>query len=319
VYDIDVTKAFAYIQDSYRHQVVDIYQSCFFNRQSGKQEFTKTLFVLNNKVIVELNGQYAKILYPNNRYGFANSLVLVLSEYKLPERQEVFEINIITSSGNGLDLKPLEIKPVTLDLGLYYNDDFMEVDQKIRNRLSEPNDKGIVLLHGLPGTGKTTYLSHLIGELKKKVLFVSPSVAGNLMNPEFIDLLIDNPNSILVIEDAENIMMDRKYNSGSSVSNLLNLSDGLLSDCLSVQIVCTFNSSLSMIDSALMRKGRLIATYEFGKLGVEKSRVLSKYLGFDRVVTGPMTIAEIANPDDRSPEVRSKAQVGFRRMELMAD
>ena len=30
------------------------------------------------------------------------------------------------------------------------------------------------------------------------------------MNPDFMDLLIDNPNSILVIEDAENIIMDRR-------------------------------------------------------------------------------------------------------------
>src|SRR5207253_1643330 len=83
---------------------------------------------------------------------------------------------------------------------------FKEVNEIIRSRLSRQNDKGIVLLHGIPGTGKTTYLRHLIGELNKKILFVSPSVAGHLMNPEFIDLLIDNPNSVVVIEDAENIM-----------------------------------------------------------------------------------------------------------------
>ena len=64
------------------------------------------------------------------------------------------------------------------------------------------------------------------------------------MNPEFIDLLIDNPNAVLIIEDAENIIMDRKINNNSSVSNLLNISDGLLSDCLNVQIICTFNSAL---------------------------------------------------------------------------
>ena len=119
--------------------------------------------------------------------------------------------------------------------------------QLIKERLAKENDKGIVLLHGLPGTGKTTYLRYLIGNLKKKVMFVSPSVAGNLMNPEFMDLLLDNPNSVLVIEDAENIIMDRKYSNQSSVSNLLNISDGLLSDCLNVQIICTFNSELGWL------------------------------------------------------------------------
>jgi hypothetical protein len=315
---IDVTKAFSYVRDFYCQKIADIYQSCFFNRQAGRQEFDKTLFVLRNKVIVELAGQYAKVLYPGNLYGFADELLNVFNGYKLPVKKEDFEINIITYSNSGLDLKSLDIKPTTLDIGLYYNDDFREVDNLIRTRLSQENDKGIVLLHGLPGTGKTTYLRHLIGELKKKVLFVSPSVAGNLMNPEFIDLLIDNPNSILVIEDAENIMMDRKYNSDSSVSNLLNLSDGLLSDCLSVQIICTFNSSLNLIDSALMRKGRLIAKYEFVKLNAEKSQLLSRHLGFDTIITKPMTIAEIANQDEPAYEPKKVEVVGFRRQkELM--
>ena len=61
-------------------------------------------------------------------------------------------------------------------------------------------------------------------------MFLSPDVAGNLMDPDFIQLLINNPNSVLIIEDAENIIMDRKMNNSSSVSNLLNISDGLLAD-----------------------------------------------------------------------------------------
>jgi ATPase family associated with various cellular activities (AAA) len=315
--DIDVSKAFGYIQDNYRDSIEDIYQSCFFNRQEDKQQFSKTLFVMNNKVIIELANDYAKILYANSRYSFADSLLKVLSTYKLPEKKEDFEINIITLSREGLELKQLDIKPTILDIGMYYNDDFKEVDTIIRDRLNQQNDKGIILLHGLPGTGKTTYLRHLIGGLKKKVLFVSPSVAGNLMNPEFIDLLIDNPNAVLIIEDAENIMMDRKYHSDSSVSNLLNLSDGLLSDCLSVQIICTFNSSLNMIDNALMRKGRLIARYEFGKLEKGKAQLLSQHLGFKTVIEQSMTIAEISNQDDKEYEVKKKEAIGFKRQEVL--
>ena len=152
---------------------------------------------------------------------------------------------------------------------------------------------------------------------QKKVLFVSPSVAGNLMNPEFMDLLIDNPYAVLIIEDAENILMDRKFSSYSSVSNLLNISDGLLSDCLNVQIICTFNSDINMVDDALLRKGRLIAEYEFTKLDAVKAQRLSDQLGFKNEINRPMTIAEITNPDDMEATKPSIQVMGFRREALM--
>jgi hypothetical protein len=316
--DIDINKAFDYLDKTAKDVTEDIYQACYYDWAQNKQVFNKTLFVMNNKVMVELTSDYAKILYPNFRYDEANRLVDIFSSYKLPQKQEAYEINIITLSRDGLELKQVEIKPTLLDIDMFYNDDFKEVDETIKARLNRENDKGIILLHGLPGTGKTTYLRHLIGGLKKKVLFVSPNVAGNLMNPEFIDLLIDNPNSVLIIEDAENIIKDRKYNSDSSVSNLLNLSDGLMSDCLSVQIICTFNSSVNLIDSALLRKGRLIAKYEFNKLGVEKANRLSKHLGFDVNINQPMTIAEIANPHEKTQQVEKVEVIGFRRqVEIM--
>ena len=174
-----------------------------------------------------------------------------------------------------------------------------------------------MLLHGLPGTGKTTYLRYLIGKIKKRVLFLSPNVAGNLMNPDFIDLLIKNPNTVLVIEDAENIIMDRRTNSSSAVSNLLNISDGLLADFLNVQLICTFNSSLTMVDSALMRKGRLIAKYEFGKLSIAKSQKLNDHLGFDKHIEAPMTVAEITNQHEQSFDTKQVQILGFRREEMM--
>ena len=157
----------------------------------------------------------------------------------------------------------------------------------------------------------------MIGSIRKRVLFVSPAVAGNLMNPEFIDLLIDNPNAVVVIEDAENIIMDRKYSSNSSVSNLLNISDGLLSDCLNVQIICTFNSALSMVDNALLRKGRLIAKYEFNKLDAIKAQALSNQLGFTKAINTPMTLAEITNPDDMEVVKPAIEIMGFRRNVVM--
>lgn len=137
------------------------------------------------------------------------------------------------------------------------------------------------------------------------------------MNPDFIELLIDNPNTVLVIEDAENIIMDRRANSSSSVSNLLNISDGLLADFLNVQLICTFNSALTMVDSALLRKGRLIAKYEFGKLDAAKAQRLSNHLGFRTTITKAMTVAEVANQHEKEQVVKRIEVAGFHNRIVM--
>lgn len=310
--NVDTKKVFDYVNGGYAGKVIAAYQRNWYNWNDERQEFEITIFKLD-KTLIEVGEDYVYILFDKGNYSFAGTLVKVFAGYKAPAKEEEYEINIITFNNGGLNLKQLEIKPAPLDIDLYYNDNFKPVDTLIKSRLAKDNDKGIVLLHGLPGTGKTTYLRHLIGNMKKRVLFVSPGVAGNLMNPEFIDLLIDNPNAVLVIEDAENIIMDRKYSSDSSVSNLLNISDGLLSDCLNVQVICTFNSALSLVDSALLRKGRLIARYEFGKLEVSKARKLSEHLGLKQAINQPMTLAEITNPEETYYETPKVQVIGFRR------
>jgi len=241
----------------------------------------------------------------------------LMTQFKKKQRRQPLEINLISRGRNGLELKQLEVKRTKLNLDLFYEDDFRTVNDTICKRLKKENDKGIVLLHGLPGTGKTTYLRYLIGKIKKRVLFVSTNVAADITSPDFIDLLVSNPNSVLIIEDAENIIMDRKLNGNASVSNLLNISDGLLADFLNVQIICTFNNSLTMVDSALMRKGRLIARYEFGKLGIQKAQRLSNHIGFNHFISKPMTIAELANPSENNSVLERTEVVGFRRKEVM--
>ncbi|CAN5628729.1 hypothetical protein BH10BAC3_BH10BAC3_29220 [soil metagenome] len=311
--DLEISKVMDVINTAKYGKLLSKYQRCYYDWDDERIEISRQLVELEAKVLLKIDKDWLEIYYPASKQQMVNEMLLEFKIMKAPAKEKEYEINIISLTDRKLDLKSVDIKPTDLNLGLYYNDDFMKVDAVIKERLLKEHDKGIVLLHGLPGTGKTTYLRHLIGSMKKKVMFVSPAVAENLMNPDFMDLLIDNPNSVLVIEDAENIILDRRYSSHSSVSNLLNISDGLLSDCLNVQIICTFNSDIAMVDSALMRKGRLIAKYEFGKLGVAKAQQLSNHLGFQTLVNKPMTLAEITNQHDMVFETKQVQVLGFRR------
>jgi hypothetical protein len=310
---IDGEKAFGAFKEKFGKRITCIHQYRWYKRQGKKYQFDKTICVLKNDLLVEFDEDYCEILHDGRQQGFVDEVTVLVNQFKERQRRQPLEINLVVQNGQNMELKAMEIKRTKLDLGLFYEDDFKEVDAVIRKRLVQEKDKGIVLLHGLPGTGKTTYLRHLIGGIKKRVLFLSPSVAANIMNPDFIQLLIDNPGTVLIIEDAEDIIMDRKHNSGSAVSNLLNISDGLLADFLNVQLICTFNSSLTLIDSALIRKGRLIAKYEFGKLSIPKAQALSKHFGFDSTISRTMTIAEVANQHEKEQKPDRIEVIGFRR------
>jgi hypothetical protein len=311
--EVEGEKAYASFTEKFGEQILDTHQYRWYKRKTKKYQFDRTVIVLGSCCLIELDEDHAQILHDGKQPVLVGEITALLSRFKKRQRRQPLEINLIVESSGALYLKPMEIRRTRLDLDLFYEDDFKEVDECIRKRLNQEKDKGIVLLHGLPGTGKTTYLRYLIGKIKKKVLFLSPAVAGNLMNPDFIELIMDNPNTVIIIEDAENIIIDRKHSPGSAVSNLLNISDGLLADFLNVQLICTFNSSLAMIDPALLRKGRLIAKYEFGKLGVTRAQRLSDHLGFGIKIGKPMTIAEIANPHEKDQQEDRIRVVGFRR------
>jgi len=315
---IDGEKAFKAFKEKYASQIVTVHQYQWYLRKQKKYQFDKTLVVMKNNCIVEFDDYYCEIYHNGTENVFVDELTQLVNKYKERQRRQPLEINLIVNGRNRLELRSMEIKRTRLDLDLFYEDDFKPVDATIQKRLNQKKDKGIVLLHGLPGTGKTTYLRYLVGKIKKRILFLSPNVARNLISPEFIDILINNPDTVLIIEDAENIITDRRMNYDSSVSNLLNISDGLLADFLNVQLICTFNSPLTMVDNALMRKGRLIAKYEFGKLGVQKAQRLSNHFGFDTMIKEPMTVAEVSNQHEPAFEPLKRTEVlGFRREVMM--
>lgn len=223
-------------------------------------------------------------------------------------------IKLVKSDHGHLDTEDYDLPIPPMNLELNYGNDFIDVHDVILNALNKNYGKGIILLHGDPGTGKTSYIKYLTSLVTEKdILFIPPSMAEMLSEPSIIPFLMEHKNSILIIEDAERVISDREgKGSPAGVSNILNLTDGILGDCLSIQIVATFNMKRERIDQALLRKGRLIAEHKFEKLSVEDTNKLLTFLNKEQKVEEGMVLADIYNIDSNVIKVNKKYnKIGF--------
>jgi len=227
------------------------------------------------------------------------------------------EIKLITKSSHGLRLSSTKIRNVDLDVGLNYNADFATHHAAITGALADEKS-GLVVLHGTPGTGKSSYIAWLCRQYKatRSFVYIPQHMAESLSDPGLLDLLIENSNDeearplVLVIEDAERALVADGHGRSSATSTLLNISDGLLGSALKCLVIATTNQSLDDLDPALVRAGRLISHYKFDKLTVDKANLLAEHLGRTGGFTEPKTLAEIYN-DPVSNLNKKVRKIGF--------
>jgi hypothetical protein len=308
-----------YVREFYGHN--NYGASEVWERKNGS---VTTLINISN-VIRKWNGKVKKSfkdsigvdvqVYSNDESKLYTELVEKIIGLGKRRKHESNNIALVIQTPRGYDTTSFELPDQKLDIELGYGKGFKPIHEKIISTLNKKNGKGLVLLHGTPGTGKTHYLKYLASKIKdKKVLFIPPYLADFITSPEMTPFLIQNSNSVLFIEDAERVITDRNNGGANGVSNILNITDGILSDILKIQIVATFNMDKAKIDSALLRKGRLIAEHKFDALPIEDANNLLKYLGKGHVTNKPMTLTEIYNIEEAEYKSEDKySPIGFNR------
>jgi len=240
-------------------------------------------------------------------------------KYKLADKPEKASIGIIKQNKYGPYVGKMELDNSNVYDSGYYNDDFEGYLNNLQDQLSD-EQAGLYLMHGEPGTGKSSAIRHLLSVVDREFIFIPPQMIHSLSSPEFTDILTrDHKGCVLVLEDAEKALMKREEGDGFSnstlVSSVLNLTDGLYADLTKSAIIATYNCDRNLIDPALLRKGRLKSEYRFHKLSKEKSQILMNNLGHDILVEDDMTLADIFNHEkqysNNEEGHKPKRKVGF--------
>ncbi|MCK9445484.1 ATP-binding protein [bacterium] len=222
---------------------------------------------------------------------------------------------IISSTPQGYGLKSSYVRDMDIDLELNYGKKFVEIHDKIYDNLYNKKN-GLFLFHGDSGTGKTTYIRKLISMLseKKTIIYIPSYMMGSIADPELISFISNFTKTILLLEDAENVLTKHAEERTQAVANILNMTDGLLNDSLELQIIATFNVESKSIDPALTRAGRLVVNQKFKALSVPDANRLSKHINSNRVFDKPVTLAEIYEGNNQIvvDTLEEKPKIGFK-------
>ena len=244
------------------------------------------------------------ILYYGNvsETGIYNDILMSIMSSRLVE-EEIEEIDEIDSrpmfvlmydTTNGFNLIETDIINNEIDIDLNYGKGFSDITVKVAENINKTK-KGFYIFSGQSGSGKTTYIRNLINRISmEKMVILIPNVMFKFIEDSaFISYISQFDNIVFVIEDSESLICSSSPIKSDAIYTLLSLTDGLLNNVMSVQLICTISSNIKNIDSAFLRSGRVSFVHNFTKLNKDDCNILSENIGSSRRFDKDMLLCDV--------------------------
>jgi hypothetical protein len=169
------------------------------------------------------------------------------------------------------------------------------------DRATVPSGR-LMLLHGVPGTGKSTFIralarawrgwcaTEVLGDPQQS-LASSQAVESVLFTRALDDHGSELPWKVLVVEDAHELVSATATGGASeALTRLLHATDGVVGGQARVLFLLTTNHLLDRVHPALLRPGRCLAEVEIPPLEPAEA---TAWLGDGTVVRTPTALADL--------------------------
>jgi hypothetical protein len=305
----------------YNHYNSDEFRDLILNKSSKHRGlFTEIIptgvdYIVNEKSLIKIDKsvyvsftQFDKLtdenvigdvsfIYLNDSVSKINEILSQLDKIVVDITHEDANqrINTITIGQNGLELNPIDVMKADYDnIENYFNDKTIKSADKLIKKIKKTS-KGLSLIFGPRGTGKTTLMNYISSSIDKIIIFVPSSmIESTINNPDFRNFIKRYKNSVIVLDDSELYFSELYTKSNIFTNNLLQFVDGFQSDDLDLNIVAILNvDDIDEVDHILLDCNNLIDVIEVSDLEKEKAQELNTFLGSKSKIKGRTRLVDV--------------------------